>query len=285
MSGGPDSLALLLLAQAARPGLVEAATVDHGLRAESADEAQMVARLCRDLGIAHAILPVKVGRGNLQAEARAARYRALDEWMEARRLELLATAHHADDQAETLLMRLNRGSGLSGLAGARASGNVPDSRRRLVRPLLAWRKHELCELVRVAGAIPVSDPSNADEDFDRVRIRNALAQADWLDPVAIAQSAAHLADAAEALDWCIEREWQRGVSECGGGLLYRPDAPRAVRLGVLVRAIGVLGQQPRGGAAARLLDQLERGDGGNLGLVLVTCEEGGWMLRREPPRH
>lgn len=284
VSGGPDSLALLVLAQAARPGMVEAATVDHCLRAESADEAQMVARLCQDIGITHATLQVTVGSGNLQAEARAARYRALDEWMDERGLELLATAHHADDQAETLLMRLNRGSGLSGLAGVRASGLVPGSQRRLIRPLLGWCKHELCNLVRAAGIDPALDPSNANEDFDRVRMRNALAGANWLDPSAIAQSAAHLADAAEAIEWCIAQEWRSSVSEREGGLFYLPRAPRAVRLGVLVRAIGELGSEPRGSSAARLLDLLEQGKGGNVAGVLAKCAEGGWMLRREPPR-
>lgn len=284
VSGGPDSMALLLLAQALRPGMVEAATVDHGLRAESADEARMVARLCRDLGIAHSILPVTVGMGNLQAEARRARYRALDEWMEERGLNLLATAHHADDQAETLLMRLNRGSGLSGLAGVRASGHVPGSPRKLIRPLLTWRKQELCDLVRSVGVVAANDPSNANDDFDRIRMRKALAGADWLDPAAIAQSAGHLADAAEALEWCIAQEWLSCVSQRDGGLFYQPRAPRAVRLGVLMRAIGELGSEPRGSAAARLLDQLEQGEGGNIAGVLATCAQGGWMLRREPPR-
>ena len=79
VSGGPDSLALLLLARAALPGRVEAATVDHGLRAESAQEADFVARLCGDLGIPHAILPVAVAPGNTQDRARQARYTALDE--------------------------------------------------------------------------------------------------------------------------------------------------------------------------------------------------------------
>src|SRR3569833_2120210 len=120
VSGGPDSLALLLLAKAAIPERVEAATVDHGLRPESAREAAMVAELCAAYGIPHRILTVKVARGNLQDKARAARYAALGNWMAERGLSALATAHNADDQAETLLMRLNRGFGEDGHAGVRA---------------------------------------------------------------------------------------------------------------------------------------------------------------------
>ena len=112
VSGGPDSLALLLLARAALPGRVEAATVDHGLRPESADEAVMVAAVCARLGVPHRTLAVDVAQGNIQAQARAARYAALAVWMGEQGIEALATAHHADDQAETLLLRLNRGSGV-----------------------------------------------------------------------------------------------------------------------------------------------------------------------------
>ena len=199
VSGGPDSLALLVLAHAALPGRVEAATVDHGLRPEAGAEAAEVARVCEALGVPHAILPVDVAPGNLQAEARMARYAALAEWVEERGLAALATAHQADDQAETLLMRLNRASGVAGLAGARARGRVPGTAIPLLRPVLEWRRAELGDVVRGAGLTAAEDPSNSDDRFDRVRMRKALAEADWIDVDAVARSAAHLAEADDAL--------------------------------------------------------------------------------------
>ncbi|MBO0750444.1 MAG: tRNA lysidine(34) synthetase TilS, partial [Porphyrobacter sp.] len=125
VSGGPDSLALLLLAHATLPGQFAVATVNHGLRPEAAAECAMVERVCAARGIPCTILQVKLAAGNIQAEARATRYAALGEWAQREGLAGLATAHHADDQAETLLMRLNRASGLGGLAGVRSRGVVP----------------------------------------------------------------------------------------------------------------------------------------------------------------
>ena len=285
VSGGADSLALLLLAHVARPGEIEAATVDHGLRTAARDEAEFVAKVCADLGVPHAILTVQVPSGNLQSEARQVRYAALAQWMEQRGLNLLASAHHADDQAETLLMRLMRGSGLAGLTGVRASGNVPGADLRLIRPLLGWRKQELEQLVEETGIEAVADPSNVDDRFDRARLRKQLAGADWIDPLAISQSASHLADAEEALQWAADAEWESYVrSGPEGTLHYRPHAPRAIQFAVLARAISELGGEPRGGAVSELLKALETGKGGNLAGVLARPVSGEWVLRREPPR-
>ena len=281
VSGGADSLAMLLLAQAAIPGEFEAATVDHSLRAESAREADFVAGLCGALGIPHAVLRVEVGAGNLQDEARAARYAALGAWAEERGLTALATAHHADDQAETVLMRLNRGSGLAGLAGVRARGKVPGGSVPLIRPVLGWRRAELAEIVARAGIVPVNDPSNADSRFDRVRIRAALGEADWLDPAAIAASAAHLADAEEALDWAFALEWDLWVEVDDGAVLYTPHAPRALVLRVIERIVSGFGGEPRGGAVARLVEGLQAGKPGTLAGVVARVEDDGWMFRAE----
>ncbi|WP_067734091.1 tRNA lysidine(34) synthetase TilS [Novosphingobium naphthalenivorans] len=285
VSGGPDSLALLLLAHAALPGRVEAATVDHGLRPESAAEAVEVARVCAGLGVPHAALSVEVAVGNIQAEARLARYTALADWVEERGLAALATAHHADDQAETLLMRLNRASGVAGLAGARARGRVPDTPIPLLRPVLDWRRGELGEVVRAAGLVAADDPSNANDRFDRVRIRKALADADWLDVAAMARSAAHIAEADAALDWMASLEWRSCVKKEPMGLKYKPQAPRAVALRVVARIVHELGgEEPRGSAVARLVDTLVAGRPASIGELVVRPNAGGWSFAKAPVR-
>lgn len=283
VSGGPDSLALLLLAHAALPGRVAAATVDHGLRTESADEAAFVAEICAGLGVPHAILKVAVAAGNVQAEARTARYTALADWIESQGLTALATAHHADDQAETLLMRLNRGSGVAGLAGVRAKGLVPGTRLPLLRPVLGWRREELADVV--AGLSAVQDPANSDDQYDRARLRKALASADWLDIPALASSAAHLADADAALDWAAAREWTECVTKEPLGLTYRPSAPRAVALRVLARIVTELdGETPRGSAVARLFDSLLARQPASIGGLVARAMPDGWSFSKAPKR-
>lgn len=260
------------------------ATVDHGLRPESASEAAMVAELCAASGIPHRILPVKVAQGNLQEKARAARYAALARWLEDRSLAALATAHHADDQAETLVMRLNRGSGVAGLAGVRARGVVPGTAFPLLRPLLGWRRAELAAIVRSSGLEPAQDPSNEDPKYDRARIRAALAGADWIDVAGIATSAAHLAEAEGVMQWAAQREWDEAVEVGEGEIRYRPSAPPAIRIRILARAIGMLGGQPRLGAVAQLMQRLQNGRDATLGGVVARVERGTWTFRKEPPR-
>ena len=285
VSGGADSLALLLLAHEALPGRIAAATVDHGLRSASAGEAAMVARACAGLGIPHAVLAVAVGPGNVQAQARVARYAALADWAAAAGLAALATAHHADDQAETLLLRLNRGSGVAGLAGVRARGLVPGTQLPLLRPLLSFRRADLAEVVTAAGFEPVSDPSNFDDQFDRARLRKVLAGADWLDVSALAASAAHLADADAALAWAAQREWTECVRPAPLGLTYRPQAPRAVALRVLARIVRELdGEEPRGSAVARLFDRLLARDTASIGNLVARATLDGWSFTKAPQR-
>lgn len=286
VSGGPDSLALLLLATKALPGRVEAATVDHGLRPESTEEAAMVGRVCAALGVPHEALVVEVAPGNVQSEARSARYSALAGWLARRGLDALATAHHADDQAETLLLRLNRASGVAGLAGVRARGRVPGHDALLLRPLLDWRRRELGEVVAAAGIEPVQDPSNTDCRFDRARIRAALAGADWIDVAALAESAAHLADADAALEWATAKEWRENVvSGPLGSFVYRPSAPRAIALRVIALLVAKMdGEAPRGSAIARLFETLMAGQPGSIGSLVARPTPDGWSFTPAPRR-
>lgn len=275
-----------MLAAAALPGRIEAATVDHQLRPESGDEARAVAALCHRMGVPHAILHATVGPGNLQAEARHARYAALAGWMADHGLGALATAHHRDDQVETLIMRLNRGSGVSGLAAIRARGQVPGTDLPLLRPLLGVARQDLAEVVRAAGLVAAQDPSNRSLRFDRVRLRGELAATDWLDRAAIGRSAACLADADVALDWAADRVWAEQVGLAPDVLSLPTDLPRAVALRLLERAFDHFAlERPRGSELARMHDRLAMGVAATLGGLHARPRRGGvWQVRREAPR-
>ncbi|GAA5050096.1 hypothetical protein GCM10023208_08820 [Erythrobacter westpacificensis] len=284
VSGGPDSIAMLLLAHEAIPGGFEVATVDHGLRPEAKDECALVLAACEQRGVSCEVLGIEVSEGNLQAQARAARYDALGDWATRRGLAAVATAHHADDQAETLLMRLNRGSGVAGLAGVRRSQPHGFAGIRILRPLLGFRRAELKKVIAGARQKVVHDPSNVDERFDRVRIRSALADCDWLDPAALAISASNVAEAYEALQAYAERLWPEMVTQTADGFLLKPGRSREMNRRLLAQVMERLGGRPRGGDVARLLLRLEAGEGGNVAGVLARIEDGRWALTREPPR-
>lgn len=271
VSGGPDSMALLVLAHAAFPGEIAVASVDHGLRAEAADEVAMVGEVCAALDVPYAALKVQLSRGNVQARARQARYQALGEWAQASGLGALATAHHADDQAETLLMRLARGSGLAGLAGVRASSHVPGfDDLLLIRPLLSWRKSELEQIVAAAGIKPASDPSNKDLSFDRVRIREHLSEHEWLAPENLAQSASNLGEAWLALQWFAEIDWEDMVHKEPAAITYYANVPRAVAVETITRIIAELGGVVTRAEAGRAFDRLWQGENASLGGVLAV---------------
>ena len=287
VSGGPDSVALLLLAHALLGERCVAATVDHGLRPEAADEAAWVAELCGARGIAHRVLrgalPERSGHtANLSARARALRYELLGAAADAAGASHIATAHHADDQVETLVMRLNRGAGVSGLAGVRAASG------RVIRPLLGWRRAELAAIVAAAGIDPVQDPSNVSDRFDRARLRKQLAGAGWIDPERVAASAAALADAEEAIDWAVSRLGTERISKEGDFLLLDARGlpfELARRLaGRCVRQIDAHAEI-RGSALVRMVKALESGDTAMLGSVIATPVAGPrWRFGKAPPR-
>ncbi|MFC4173989.1 tRNA lysidine(34) synthetase TilS [Microvirga sp. GCM10011540] len=206
VSGGPDSIALMHLlarwrAGAPRPRIL-VATVDHGLRPESAEEAAFVAREAGALGLPHRTLAWTGDkpRTGLQEAAREARYRLLVHQAREEGASHLVTAHTQDDQAETVLMRMARGSGLAGLAGMRAERDRDGVRH--ARPLLTCSKTSLVRLCEGQGWRYVDDPSNRNEAFARVRWRGimpALA-AEGLTAERLARLAERLAQADEALD-------------------------------------------------------------------------------------
>jgi tRNA(Ile)-lysidine synthase len=293
VSGGPDSVAMLLLAAAARPGGVEAATVDHGLRPASRSEAEMVATLCEKLGVPHSTLAIEWDlppKSAIQEQARTVRYGALAGWLRERGLSALLTAHYVDDQAETMLMRLNRGSGVRGLAGMRRRAPLPgDPGQLLLRPLLTWRRSELAQVCEDAGISPALDPGNDDARHERVRMRQALAASDWLDVEALARSADHLAAADEAIEWAAEREWAESVDFGADEIVYRASTvPTEIVRRIVSRAIAQLATEGapddlRGRELDRLISDLQ----GSRTATLrgVRCSGGlDWRFRQAMPR-
>lgn len=282
LSGGPDSVALLLLAHAVMPDRIAAATVDHGLRAEAAKEAEYAASLCRARGIPHHILrPASPIRGNIQSAARKARYALLHQWADENHCRWIATAHHADDQLETMLMRLARGSGVAGLSGIRPKNG------RIIRPLLKFTKAELAGICRAAGVLAVTDPSNDNADFDRVRMRKWLAAGDHpLDPVAAVNSAAALGEAAAAIGWMAEKLSQERITRTNGAVTIDPAGlPAELARRLIIAAVVSLSPEyrARGPAISRLHGALLAGEKAMIADIICT---GGklWHFSPAPPR-
>ncbi len=282
VSGGPDSMALLDIMAHVWPEQVEAATVDHGLRPAAADEAEMVAQFCAMRAIPHHVLrPEAPITGSIQAQARAVRYALLEAWRVTRGLGWLVTAHHADDQIETVLMRLGRGAGLSGLRGVRSR------RGDILRPLLGTRRATLRAWC-VARNVPfIDDPSNVDPRFDRARLRRLIGEIPLVDPAGLARSVGALSDADDALSWTAERLWVEKVGETDG--LWTLDSSglpayfRRRLLEEMLRQANPTGGIPRGPAMDQALVQLLKGNSVALADCIVT---GGpvWTVRRAPPR-
>lgn len=270
VSGGPDSMAMLHLAAAAFPARIEAATVDHGLRPEAALEAALVARACARLTVPHSTLGVAVAdEASVQAAARRARYAALARWCRDRGLSALATAHHADDQAETLLMRLARGSGVAGLSGIRYARDLGGL--RVIRPLLGWRRAELAAIV--ADIETVDDPSNANPDYDRTHVRALLAAAgEAIDPLRFVASATHLAEADEALEWLVTEAIRSRVEQSGKGHVSADleGLPREVRRRILARLVGEADSAVDGPTLETAMARLDAGLNASLGLFKLS---------------
>jgi tRNA(Ile)-lysidine synthase len=255
VSGGSDSTALMWLAQRwakaqVHPPKISVLTVDHGLRAEAEAECRQVASWAEALGLAAHILTwtgEKPASG-LQAKARAMRYGLMRDWCQAHGATLLVTAHTLEDQAETFLMRLARGSGIRGLSAMR-----PDETGALLleRPLLGTSRAALRATLEVVGHPWIADPSNEDDRFERVRLRKAFGglSALGLTPEAIARSAARLERALVPLEG-LTRDFMAQHVE------VRPEGFAMVDL----LALRKLGDEVAIGVLERLLERMGGGE-------------------------
>lgn len=257
-SGGPDSLALLILAaqwaKKSKHRHVVAFTVDHGLRAEAAAEAKTCARMAKSLGVIHRTLRWQGPKpaSGIQAAARGARYALLGGACRADQIDSLLVAHHMEDQAETFLLRLARGSGVDGLAGMapirllEGAGDEPPV--RLLRPLLDVPRAALRAVVVRAGMQAIEDPSNDNLKFDRVKARQLLTDLSVLgvSPQRLADTAAHMGRARLALDTATAGWLQAhavlhptGHIEAQASALF--DAPDEIALRVLAEMLKCVG--------------------------------------------
>lgn len=297
-SGGPDSLALTLMlkdwAQTV-DGTVSALIVDHGIRPESGTEAKSVAAQLSQRNISAHILTYSGPplAKTLQANARQARYNLLLDWCAANNALNLFVAHHQEDQAETVLLRLARGSGVDGLA---AMAPVVETRHvRIMRPLLTISANRLVVTLEEYDAAPVQDPSNKDPHYARVRMRELSDTfgREGMTPRRLAVTAAHAARARSAAEGSTAKLLAQAV------LLYPQgyaqvqreplkNAPEEVSLRALARiltTVGGNGYPPRMERLVRLYDWIlsnpEKG-GKTLAGCRILAKDRSYLVCREP---
>ena len=303
-SGGPDSLGLLILAakwaaKSPRRSIV-AFTVDHGLRAEAAAEAKYCAYIAKSLGVKHRILRWQGDKpkAGIQAAAREARYALLEEACRKEKLDSLLVAHHLEDQAETFLLRLARGSGVDGLAGMAASRWLVDAEGatsvRLLRPLLDVPRATLRAIVTKSGLEAIEDPSNDNPKFDRVKVRQMAEALSSLGLSAqrLADTASNMARAKAALDAETEaflagnsRVYVTGCIEMKAPLYLALPQEIALRvLADVLKYVGASTYPPRFEALMGLYAEMQAGKLGR-GRTLNGCklvsESGRFLVLRE----
>jgi len=268
-------------------------TVDHRLRPQSAGEMAQVARWAAQARLDHTGLTADqpAPRSGIQAWARNLRYRLMGEWVAANGADGLVLAHHLHDQAETLGMRLARGSGLSGLGAMRS--DVTIGTLRLHRPLLGVAPARLRATLESYGQDWFEDPGNCDPRFERVRLRQAMAEdgglaKSGLVPVALATAAARLGRADAAIEHYVARCLDEVATKSRTGYATVDGAgfaavPEEVRLRVLAHLIGWVGGRPPsiGAGLERLLAGLEGKTAGTLGGCRVAPAALGLMISRE----
>ncbi|EMD83185.1 tRNA lysidine(34) synthetase TilS [Pacificimonas flava] len=289
VSGGGDSLGMLAMAAAEMPDRLLILTVDHRLRTGSAADAAYVEAICADRGLACVRLDLQwaedLPSANRAASARAARYAAMAKVCRERGVPYLLTAHHRDDQAETILMRLARGSGAAGLRGIKARTCIAGL--AVLRPVLGETRASLRAAAEAAGFEPREDPTNRDMAYDRPRFRALLQREPLLDPRHLAETAGHLADVEQALCWAEERAVAGNLRREGDVVVLDPAGlPAELVRRLLLRAISMLssGAAPRGPALARFQSALVEGRTATLGGTRGRVHGSEWHLQAAPPR-
>lgn len=291
VSGGGDSIALMHLAARQRdPKTLRAITVDHGLRAEAQDEIALVASQAASLGIDHTVRKWAWDKqGNLQAAARAGRWAEIHDWATMQNLREVWMGHTEDDQLETVLMRLARGSGIDGLTAM-----YPLTARdglHILRPLLGCSRADLRAWLTQEKIAWCDDPSNDDPRFDRVRARQMFAQLEALGLTRkrLLQTVDHMQAAHVSLQSAAHEFAKHYVRQDAGDLLFAPealdlgkaDAPRRV----MAAAFAWVGNRTYRPRFEPLLDTVMRAGQGatlTLGGCIMMPEEGGSVrLTRE----
>jgi len=295
VSGGGDSMALLHLVAArvretALPG-PHVITVDHGLRADAAQEAEFVARTAQALGLPHRTLTWTGwnGTGNLQASARAARYHLLADDAQSNGLQAILLGHTADDVAETFLMRLARGSGIAGLAAMDA--DFTRHGQRFLRPALHAKRASLRDYLSQINADWIEDPSNEDPRFDRVKIRAAfpaLAEI-GLSVDQLSATAHRLADAQAVVRDAVCDLASHCTMDRAGTLLIAQDALEKFHhetqhgfWGHAFQWTGSADYRPRADAVAACIARATKEGRAQLAGCELTYATGTFHLRREP---
>lgn len=300
VSGGGDSVALMVLAQrwqeSADAPKITILTVNHNLRAEAAIEAAQVGQWADALGFDHHVLDWMGDKpkSGLQAAARAARYELMFDWCAAHGVRHLGVAHNLDDQAETLVMRLARGSGLDGLAAMAAVSHR--GAIALVRPLLDVPRADLRAMLAKSGQPWLEDPSNQDDQFERVRVRKLLEGLSTigLEREKLALAAHRLGRARAALDDMARVAAQKTVTAFAAGFCALKleallEYPPEIGLRVLKSCLIDIG----GAALAPRLERLEalyetlllpEFSGRTLAGCKITLKQGIVLIAREPGR-
>lgn len=266
-----------------------AATVNHGLRPESAAEADQVAEFAARLDIPHETLLWQGwdGAGNLQDQARQARYRLLTDWARRNDIPAVALGHTADDQAETVLMRLGRAAGVSGLSGmpyARDNNGVT-----LLRPMLGITRQSLRDYLSALDESWIDDPSNHDQKFDRIKAREALTGlgALGISAQSLARVAENLAQAREALASYTQESARRIAKVDGGDVCIDRSGferlPKEIQRRLIVGIITWIagqGYPPRGAAVDQAVAAVGEGQTLTLaGCLLIPHQDKAWFCR------